>query len=462
MQPTLNINFAKTKRLDPRVTFSRASSGTYFDQFGVLKQAVTNQPRFSHDPATGESLGLLMEEARTNLITYSEQFDNAAWAKVGILAFGSGSIANASNAPDGTATMDKIVEDTSTGTHYTQKTYIVTAGVSYTLSFFLKSAERTNAIISIGSAAFTDSIARTAAINLSEKTITSTGGSILGVALQEFPGGIFRASISVLATTSLNTGFTCYIVQTGTTTSYTGDGTSGLYIWGAQLETGSFPTSYIQTVAASATRAADVAQMTGVNFSSWYRQDEGTFSLSATPHSLIGTSDATSRVYFGVGDPTLAFASGETVYFSRNASSVIASLNVIDGGVAQVANISGSLSTTAFNDSFCLSFNSISAMARRWSRMLDSSCMASSRKRTTVAGSVCNCAKTFAGSFVPVALLTSATPAATAPGTLPVSNDPTSAAPDPALSLSHVPTPLQSIMLLLSLAAIWRCDCATL
>ena len=55
----------------------------------------------------------------------------------------------------------------------------------------------------------------------------------------------------------------------------TGDGYSGIFIWGAQLEQGSFPTSYIKTSGASATRSADNASITGENFSSWYRQDEG-------------------------------------------------------------------------------------------------------------------------------------------------------------------------------------------
>jgi hypothetical protein len=57
---------------------------------------------------------------------------------------------------------------------------------------------------------------------------------------------------------------------------FTGDGYSGIYVWGAQLEAGAFPTSYIQTVASQVTRSADAASMTGTNFSSWYRQDEGT------------------------------------------------------------------------------------------------------------------------------------------------------------------------------------------
>jgi hypothetical protein len=73
------------------------------------------------------------------------------------------------------------------------------------------------------------------------------------------------------------------------TTSYTGDGYSGIFIWGAQLEAGAFPTSYIPTVASQVTRAADAASMTGANFSSWYNQAQGTFYLDADMYETQGT-----------------------------------------------------------------------------------------------------------------------------------------------------------------------------
>jgi hypothetical protein len=86
----------------------------------------------------------------------------------------------------------------------------------------------------------------------------------------------------------------------------TGDGTSGIYLWGAQLEAGAFPTSYIPTVASTVTRSADVASITGTNFSPWYRQDEGTVFAEGAPGIIasgafprllqISNSDATNRI----------------------------------------------------------------------------------------------------------------------------------------------------------------------
>ena len=68
IRPTLDLNFAATKTLDRRITFTRDSVGTFTDENGMVKYASNNVPRFDHDPTTGESLGLLIEESRTNIL----------------------------------------------------------------------------------------------------------------------------------------------------------------------------------------------------------------------------------------------------------------------------------------------------------------------------------------------------------------------------------------------------------
>jgi hypothetical protein len=79
VRPTLDLNFARVKALDPRITFTRASGGSYVGADGLIKYAGVNEARFDHNPTTGESLGLLVEEQRTNLLLRSEEFDNASW-----------------------------------------------------------------------------------------------------------------------------------------------------------------------------------------------------------------------------------------------------------------------------------------------------------------------------------------------------------------------------------------------
>ena len=112
-RPALDLNFARQKRLDSRVTFTRASTGTYVGSDGLIKTAASGEARFDHDPETGESLGLLVEESRTNLLRYSEEFNNAPWRKYNTTVS-----SNTATAPDGTSTADKLIASATTASHY--------------------------------------------------------------------------------------------------------------------------------------------------------------------------------------------------------------------------------------------------------------------------------------------------------------------------------------------------------
>ena len=84
--PSLNLNFASSRILDPRITFTRTSTGTYLSNNGLVTIASANTPRFDHsyNGSNVQSLGLLIEESRTNLVTYSENFDNAVYSKTNV------------------------------------------------------------------------------------------------------------------------------------------------------------------------------------------------------------------------------------------------------------------------------------------------------------------------------------------------------------------------------------------
>jgi predicted hotdog family 3-hydroxylacyl-ACP dehydratase len=241
----------------------------------VLQTASANVARFDHNPVTGESLGLLVEEQRTNLFTYSEQFDNAAWTKLNATVS-----ANQIIAPDGTLTMDKLVASAVSGTHRVSKPVAIN-GV-YTLSVFAKAGEESFLNI------WSDSVAYGIAyFDLVNGTVTvTTGTQLASASIKDVGNGLYRCSIT---TPSLNK--TAYfVIGMGNPESYTGDGVSGVYLWGAQLEAGAFPTSYIPTVASQVTRAIDSASMTGANFSEWYRADEGTlFADYVATQTDIGT-----------------------------------------------------------------------------------------------------------------------------------------------------------------------------
>jgi len=291
VRPTLNLDFAKTTALDPRITFTRASTAAFVGSDGLIQTAASGAPRFDHNPATGESLGLLVEEARTNLALYSEQLDNAYWNKT--LGGNTSTIgANLSTAPDGTATADKIVTTINNAIHGVQKVGItITSGAAYTVSFYAKAAGWSR----VGVRAGNSSADFSCTVNLSTGAVIASAGTAI---VQALPSGWYRVSISGIAS-GVNGEITIEAHNTSTVQSNeTGDGTSGILVWGAQLEAGAFPTSYIPTVASTVTRAADVASMTGTNFSSWYNADQSTCFIETKQVDDTGGSGAW---YFGPG-----------------------------------------------------------------------------------------------------------------------------------------------------------------
>jgi hypothetical protein len=267
IRPSLLLDFANTRSLDPRVTFTRASGGTHFNAQGLLVTAGDNRPRFDHDPVTGQSLGLLVEEARTNLLLRSEEFDVSPWGptRASITAN-----VTATTAPDGTNTADKVVEDTTaSATHIIAQAVSYTSGVTYTISIYAKAAERTAFNLR---ASTQSTFPGEAILDLAAGTVMNVNGT---GGIVPVGNGWYRCSVTATASANGTTGTGLYI-RNGGTLSYTGDGTSGIYIWGAQLEAGAFPTSYVRTVDAQATRAADVASITGSNFSGWNNAAGGT------------------------------------------------------------------------------------------------------------------------------------------------------------------------------------------
>ena len=253
----------------------------------VLKTAASGVARFDHNPTTGESLGLLVEEQRTNLATYSDDFADASWSKVN-----SSITSNTIVAPNGTLTGDKLVEDaTASVGHYVTNNFSVTSGTSYAASVYAKAGERTAFQIILLSSGFGTNVI--GAFDLSNGVSTAAGGTASSSLITPVGNGWYRCTVIAQATATTSTSQqirTASTYSASSPASYTGNGYSGIYIWGAQLEAGAFPTSYIPTVAATVTRNADAASMTGTNFSSWFNNAEGTFyvDFNASPAGTTG------------------------------------------------------------------------------------------------------------------------------------------------------------------------------
>jgi hypothetical protein len=298
--PSFSRDFAGLKTLDhgvgPAITFTRADAttcATYFDAGGVLRTAAANVPRFDHDPATGASRGLLIEEARTNLFQRSAEFDNAYWGK------NEASVtANAETSPDGTSSGDKLIESANNDVHWVRSALFSATSETRSLSVFAKKGERNRLAVAIWNGS-TSTRSANALFDLNAGTVlyTYSAGSWTSVSSSITPVGNGWYRCVVTATGDGTNGYYGYLTvgndtqsaataSTGTT-AYTGDGTSGLFIWGAQLEAGAFATSYIPTTSAAATRSADSAVVTPI--SSFYNQAEGTlFAEWNTPVGNIG------------------------------------------------------------------------------------------------------------------------------------------------------------------------------
>ncbi len=317
--PRMALDFT-TATLDPRVTFTRTgNTATVINSSGLVAPINADLPRFDYDPTTLACNGLLIEEQRTNLLLYSEQIDNAAWTKAR-----SSITANDIVSPDGTLDGDKLVEDTTaTNSHFIEQSAAIVSGTTYSYSVFAKQAERSQ----IRVRSFMTASA-SADFNLSNGTVSNASGTV-SQSITSIGNGWYRCTI-VASSSTTGTGFFSVFLMSGGSVTYTGNGVSGAYIWGAQLEAGAFQTSYIPTVASQVTRTADVATMTGTNFSDWYNADEGTFAVWCSIPSEI-----TSKQTFAVTDGTINERMLATVQSNRTG----VGFRIVDGNVDQ-ANIS--------------------------------------------------------------------------------------------------------------------------
>jgi hypothetical protein len=273
---SLDLQFAADKTLTarrgPTPVFTRGSTGTFVGSNGLIQTAAIDIPRFDHDPVTLACRGLLIEEGRTNLYQQSEVFNDSFWTKTR-----SSISSNATTAPDGTLTADKLVEDTTASNTHTIQSTVTPPATAHTLSVFAKKGERTWIVLRLGG---TNTF-----FNLDDGTIAA--GSVNSPTITNFGNGWYRCAV----TSSLGTQGQFWLATNSTTTSYTGDGTSGLFIWGAQLEAGSFPTSYIPTTTGTLARGADVCSITGADFTGIYNAIEGAF-LSNSSQPFITVANA--------------------------------------------------------------------------------------------------------------------------------------------------------------------------
>jgi hypothetical protein len=306
---SLDLRFAADKTLTarkgPTPVFVRASAATFVGSNGLIQSAAINAARFDHDPVTLACKGLLIEEARTNLIVPSENLTSASWTTLA-----STITENAVTAPDGFVTGDTLVEDSSAATHQViQQAPTITASSAYTFSVFAKAASHTSFQLVFSSAAFGAGLFANFILTGAGSVGTSSG---LTTKIEGFPNGWYRCSVTINSASGGAGGFSQIVANNNNGSairlpSYLGTNAQTVHLWGAQLEAGFFPTSYIPTVSTSIVRSVDVCSITGSAFTGFWNRFAGTCvigvgsSLGTGPRFVSNLTSARVVEMYGTG-----------------------------------------------------------------------------------------------------------------------------------------------------------------
>jgi hypothetical protein len=304
---------------------------------------------------------LLIEEARTNNLVYSEQFDNALWNKTDTTI-----TANSIIAPSGALTAELATEGSAGSSNVAQAITIV-ANSTNTFSVFLKrgntdwirfviwdsanNANRISAWVNLSTGALGASVVNAG---------TSTGGV---ATTTNYGNGWYRVTLSGAvnnAAVLLNCLFSS-AASDGVVTRVSG---ATYYAWGAQTESGAFVTSYIPTVASTVTRTADAASMTGTNFSNWFNDSIGTFVIALATMQTRGTTDSVIFELFNNSAKNnrrgnfINAATGNLVWRVANNAGTI-----VDVNVNAAATVNASKTACAWSNALTFIGESINASA---------------------------------------------------------------------------------------------------
>jgi hypothetical protein len=309
------VNFTVTSVSVKEITGTVGMPTTYTRNNGGRFPA-----RFDYDPVTLAPKGIQIEEQRTNLLLYSEEFDNAAWTKSNTSV-----TANTTTSPDGTVDADKIIIDngvaSGSSTFISRDITKAASATRYTVSVFAKADGfnsmrlRCRQTSNFANEAFCifDLAAGTAGTATVNGTFTNASATIT-----LYANGFYRCVLTFTSGTETDLSFRV-LPESGT-----GDGIKGIFAFGAQLEAGAFATSYIPTVASQVTRTADQTSIVAPNFAPWYNQSEGTFVVEASfigrPASVGNArtaviSDGTANNFISAGLRNNANSSG--VYYGQ-------------------------------------------------------------------------------------------------------------------------------------------------
>lgn len=315
--------------------FTRSTTGTYLDKGGLLLTAGVNVPRTEYG-ADGELWGFLSENGATNLAIQSEDW-TTSHVGAGILSV----TANAIASPTGAVNADKLIEDTGAAQHRirdTTETTIV-SGSTYAHSCFFKAGERTKCSLRMTESTFAASCEAHFDLVTGAVSAVSNVGTASGARgyMIRYPNGWWRCVL----VGALNGGFVLarFIQEVNDSSgnyTYTGDGVSGLFVFGEQIELGLFATSYIPTTTIAVTRGNDFPNRTlGSEF-------------VAGANTIVVKGRASQGQQPTLQPAWILTAGADSLFMGRAPNSDIARMNAFTASVAQGPADGGNFTNGAY------------------------------------------------------------------------------------------------------------------
>ena len=300
-------------------------------------------PRFEYD-TSGNPIGLLIEESSTNLLTYSEQFDNAAWTKTALNTSGSPAWVNAYTAPNGLQVSDKIIPNTTNTFHDIRSaaSFSMQAGIN-TVSVYARAGGYNFFEILVAS---TNALSKyaTVVINLSDGSDAGTGvyqtWSLYNLSTKSVGDGWYRINFAFNVDALTTTGLIIFssLPTSSRGVQFAGDGSSGVYLFGAQLEAKPFATSYIPTVASSVARSADVCDISGASFSGFF--PAGNLSVVSAGDRIANVANSGFYDFYSLANSFTALNHGLSVGGNEVITIGVSTNEAISLGAASAVNVS--------------------------------------------------------------------------------------------------------------------------
>ncbi len=287
VRPSLNLDFANSEQVDPRITFVRDTTATRFNELGLLELVDANEPRIDYDPVTGECLGLLVEEQRINVVWYNRDLTNAVWSATNC------TVAKTQTGIDGVANSCSLLTATAADATCLQ-TITLSSSARYQTAYIKRSVGTGNVFMTMDNGTTWTDI--TASIN-------STTFTRVSIPTQTIANPIVGFKIAT--------------------------NTDAIIVDFVQNENGTFATSAIETAGSAVTRNADVASMTGTNFSDWYRQDEGSFYFEIARTGAKSNNTVLMQVNDGTANNVIF------CYIAATALDASTNLSIVKAGVSQ-------------------------------------------------------------------------------------------------------------------------------